>query len=158
MKLRVQRYRARLRAVGELKDAERRWESHRDSEHRRKRAREAYRMARGKSLHHVWSKYLHELELGINYREFDADELVAFMDRFLVEDHYQGDRKNFHKSTGEYFILRINGVRLTVAEQHQLSRWRRGTTKRVSIKDVDHWATRFDLPMWELEEVAKIVA
>lgn len=59
---------------------------------------------------------------------------------------------------GSKKALSINGKRLTNSETSALWRWSSGRYKTVMMGTVDKWATKFDIPMWEIEEVAKIAA
>ena len=54
--------------------------------------------------------------------------------------------------------LMINGRRLTNSETTMLWRWESGRYKTVMMSTVDKWATKFDVPLWEIEETAKIAA
>jgi hypothetical protein len=54
--------------------------------------------------------------------------------------------------------LYINRRRLTASEVRRVWSWSNDEYKTVKISTVDAWATRFDLPLWEIEEAAKIAA
>lgn len=54
--------------------------------------------------------------------------------------------------------LTINGKRLSNSETTMLWRWSSGKYKTVMMSTADKWATKFDIPLWEIEEVAKIAA
>jgi hypothetical protein len=48
----------------------------------------------------------------------------------------------------------INGKRLTDSERRMVHRWRTGKYKTVRLGTADAFATRFDLPLWEIEQEA----
>lgn len=142
---RVAAWKNKKRAEGRYKAVLKRWEKNRNANERRLRQREWYRMMRGEDLHHVWKKYADEPGSRVGMIYLDAQQLAAYFDQFKTVN-----------MIGDSEVTRINGIRLSETEIHQIGRWRRGTTKRIELQIADHWAAKFDLPLWEIEEAAKI--
>lgn len=79
---------------------------------------------------------------------FNAQNFVAYLDSWKTRQLVSDDNGNHQLA---YFI---NGRQVTDNEGRQMRRWRSGENKRVNLGRADAWAIRFDLPFWEIEEVA----
>lgn len=79
----------------------------------------------------------------------DPVKVAEFIDSLVV--------KNISENNGtEKFT--INGKSLTDSETHVLGRWRDGKYRTAAIATVDAWCVKFEIPLWEIEESAKLAA
>lgn len=75
----------------------------------------------------------------------DPVKFVAYLDQWTTVDQV---------GEANTWATFINGFRVTDCEGRQIRRWRRGENRSVRLWKADEWAIRFDLPFWEIEEVA----
>lgn len=93
------------------------------------------------------------LELGAHppghLGEFDAQRFVELL-----------NPKKLPVRVGDnvYLAWHVNGIRLSPSETRNLWRWKNGVRSTVLTETVDAWATKFGIPLWEIEEFAKIAA
>lgn len=139
---RIERWKQRKKEAGEYDAMVKQWEKNRRERHGveyiNRMHRRWYRKQRGKKFTLPWKKYRRGYKrAGIQYR---TTEVLKYLDRFMILDHKHSQR--------------LNGRILTENQTRQLHRWRSGESKTISEIELDKWSTYFDLPLWEIEEVA----
>lgn len=143
-------YRVSLKASGKFDDAQARWESNRDRNHQNYMHRVRWRKLHGTTFDRAWKRYRHELfqrkNAGGVVGDFAAKPIAEFIDRFVVEIALN-DIDN---------SLYLNGFIFSDSDKRNLRRWRNGVTKTVTLATLDRWATQYELPFWELEEVGRM--
>lgn len=90
-------------------------------------------------------------KIGVGSRKLglDAVKVGEFFDRLVVK---VDNGKNQHPQ----FL--IKGKTLTDGEVRSLYRWRNGEYATAAIQAVDELCLKFEIPLWEIEEYAKISA
>jgi hypothetical protein len=84
------------------------------------------------------------LKLGL-----DSKKVAEFIDGLIVKGVSDKNQQM------QFFI---NGKVLTDDEGRALRRWRSGRYPKAAIAAVDEWCLKFGIPLWEIEEFAKIPA
>lgn len=139
---RAAEHRAKLVDLGLYEEKVKEWESRRDREHVNKMHRRWYKKQRGKKFTLPWKRYRRGYRRqGIYYR---TTEVLEYLKRFRTEDKEDG--------------FRLNGRRMTETHVRAWNRWKNKEVNEISEYTLDAWATYYDLPLWEIEDVAVPVA
>lgn len=148
-------YRKRLKIEGRLSAKQSEWDQRRDREHTKRRQRARHRRLRGKSYSRVWNKYRHELEVartgGVGNRGiFRADVVSSYLENLITTPPPQWPAITP--------TLYLNGFRFDPHDQRTYLRWKNGESKSIRLATLDHFAIRYEIPFWELEEAGRIAA
>lgn len=80
--------------------------------------------------------------------QFSAAKFVAYLDQWITEQATNDGDVAFY----------LNGFPLGDNDGRRIRSWRSGEAATVKLSTADKWAIRFDLPLWEIEEAAKLAA
>jgi hypothetical protein len=76
-----------------------------------------------------------------------------YVSRFIYELEIVPDSESGRPQDAQ-LAKHINGVPLLESDKRALDRWKSGDVKTIGMRLADEFASRYDLPFWEIEEEA----